>query len=177
MSLTAVAVRYFNAVATVSLTVIVGVASLLGYWLFLDVEPPIANIQGRFIGMDPGASERTAIVEWTGTRQRSCPGITRRWLVDGHIVALPPHSLPYSPPGERGTPVTWRIWVEIPKHLDHPVRYQIEQSYECNPLQRLLSPLMVYPPPVPLWHENAEVAPMPTGSSLNRVSPAPTAQP
>lgn len=162
--------KRFICIAVILSAIIVSISGLFTYWLFLDTTPPIDGIQGHFSHMEKTPDGQIAVGHWEGTRRRSCPGVTQHWLKDGVIVALPPHPLPYAPEEEYGQTVIWEFRVLIPSHLKHPVRYQIQQEYYCNPLQRLMYPLVINPPLVPLWENGKPESPIPTGGSLNRTT-------
>lgn len=121
----------------------------LGYWA-ADTAPPIKDLKGRFVGWT-AHNPRIGIVEWTGTRLRSCDGWSYRQLVNSHYVDLYAIRITGAPmdPKKVGQVEHWRIEFEVPKGFDHAGSYRIRPEYYCNPWQRTIWPLKVYPEDVP----------------------------
>lgn len=113
------------------------------YWYAFDNTPPVSNLEGEVVlKADDGS---WVVIEWRGHRERSCPGTTRRWLVNGVRSQLPNQGLPYSASSKTGRELVWRERVDIPKHLEPPLLYFIELEYWCNPIHNI-SPLVLFPP-------------------------------
>lgn len=122
---------------------------ILGYWAS-DTAPPIKDLKGRFVGWasyDP----RIGVIEWRGTRLRSCDGWSYRQLVNSHYVDLNAIRITGAPmdPARVGKEETWTVQFELPRGFDQPGSYRIRPEYYCNPWQRTIWPLKVYPDDVP----------------------------
>lgn len=126
--------------------VYMGIAALLGclipagvivYWLS-DTEPPLSAVTGRFIGWDE-KRPNVAMIEWTGIRNRACPGIAYRYLVGDQIWDLPDRKIfalgPVSPSPK---PQKWMVPLEVPVEAkdsgDGYLGYWATVNYVCNPL-------------------------------------------
>lgn len=149
-------IRGMLAVVYLYIAMTTGIILWIVWALALDTTPPIADLRGRLVSYDP--VERVALIEWSGTRLRFCPGETRPKLRDGQIIDLEPDVISGGgtaddqirqrlDPGASDYPVSWRREIRIPQDVGGVVRYNITFFYRCNALQALM-PLIVQPPDV-----------------------------
>lgn len=131
------------------ISVIWVILMILGYWAS-DTSPPIKDLKGRFVGWSQ-YNPRVGIVEWTGVRGRSCDGWSYRQLVNSHYIDLEAKRITGAPldPSKLGKEESWKVEFEVPKGFDHAGHYRIRPEYYCNPWQRTIWPLKVYPDDVP----------------------------
>lgn len=145
--------RFEWGVALFSL-IIFAIIGLAFYWLVIDREPPVTITRGEVVGHERQSNGNHIIfVKWHGERHRACYGNSKRWLTGNIVVPMP--DIPY-PPDPRTVelgPIVWEVPIEVPGYFistgHRKLAYQIRIDYACNPMQELLFPIRVSPPPVP----------------------------
>lgn len=129
-----------------------GVVIVVGFWLW-DREPPLENLNGRFVKWAEDDA-RVAVIEWRAIRKRSCQGWNYRNLIsDQAVIPLHPWYIEERdvPPEDIDNVVMWRVEFELPHDFQKAHgSYRVRHEYYCNPLQRILRPITVTAPDVPL---------------------------
>lgn len=133
-------------------------AGIIIYWL-VDTEPPLKAANGVFVGWDANR-QNVALIEWTGIRQRSCPGVSYRFLVGDQVWDLPDRKIfAIGPVDLSAKPQRWVVPVEIPWEArdskDGYLNYWINVNYVCNPLHNwwpvtlTIDDVLIPNPPLP----------------------------
>lgn len=116
--------------------------------MIVDREHPIEYLRARALNL---AVEQggTIGLEFQVFRTRICPAVTNRWLYD-HVNTR--HAIPQFTVGlERlaGKETYQRTITIPPAAAVGKAQYQVDTSYYCNPLQRVLGwPINVRSPPI-----------------------------
>lgn len=134
--------------------IILGVICLGFYWLVIDREPPVDIVRGEVVGHERQPNgNHVLFVKWYGERHRACYGNSKRWLTGNIVVPLPDIPYPPEPGAMQLGPIIWEVPIEVPGYFistgHRKLAYQIRIDYACNPLQELMFPISVAPPPVP----------------------------
>lgn len=128
-------------------TVILLVLSLGVFWA-LDRQPPSTILHGWAAGYD--ATKKEIVIVREIFRNRYCPGVIYRWIIDGIVLQLPPVLVDPGISRLRATSSGYETVMTAisapPLALDSFV-LRTEVHYACNPLQ-LLFPLVVEAPPI-----------------------------
>lgn len=118
------------------------VGSMLGFWT-TDREPPTRIMRAEVITktVPPGGELRIA---YTVQRVRSCPTHVDRVLYDSESVRTDLQDIDFAAsPGPLGYS-NYILIVPIPRNFAQGRgHYKTIASYVCNPLQRVLSPVVV----------------------------------
>lgn len=107
----------------------------------MDTELPLSTLSGKFLRWDP-ARPNTAIVEWTGVRNRLCPGVIYRYVIGDQVWDLAENRLPYagSLEAQTGKTVKWVVAVDLPPEARDStlgeMKYRVTAEWRCNPLHQ-----------------------------------------
>lgn len=127
--------------------------SILAYWVFIDRMIPVTVHHGEVTGFEHQPDDSwIMLVKWHGVRHRQCWGLSKRWISGDFVLPLP--DIPYPPdrPAQQLGPFTWEVPIHIPPYYvstGHAQgQYSIRIFYACNPMQRLIFPIVVEPDPI-----------------------------